>query len=165
MISTDENKHPLIKIKFALYKISGWIILLLVLFAIVGLLVMKQEVATAATVIGTVLSLGYFLQKQKLEELKVFREIFKECNTRYYEMNKCLDAIAKKDKVTEKEKAKIIDYLNLCGEQYLYFKLGYIEPSVWLAWRTGMQTNFAAPNISIIWAEEKKKSSYYDLPL
>lgn len=127
---------------------------------------MKHEVATVAAVIGTILSLGYFLQKQKLEELRLFRDIFKECNARYYQMKEALEAIATKtDEVTPEEKVKVIDYLNLCGEQYLYYKLGYIEPSVWQAWFTGMQTHVVAPNISSIWAVEKRKGSYYDLPL
>jgi hypothetical protein len=166
MLPSIRNKHSLIRLKFWLYKISGWLIFVFVPIASGTLLVMKQEVAIVASVIGTLLSLGYFLQKQKLEELRVFREIFKECNARYYQMNETLDAIAKKtDEVKPEEKAKVIDYLNLCGEQYLYYKLGYIEPSVWQAWITGMEAHIAAPNISSIWAIEKRKGSYYDLPL
>lgn len=156
----------LVNLKFWLYKINGILVSVFVISAIGVLLMLKEQVATVATVIGTLLSLGYFFQKQKLEELRLFRDIFKECNARYYQMNDALDAIAKKTVELEpEEKAKVIDYLNLCGEQYLYYKLGYIEPSVWQAWFTGMQAHVVVPNISGIWAVEKRKGSYYDLPL
>jgi len=59
----------------------------------------------------------------------------------------------------------VIDYLNLCGEEYLYYKRGYIEPSVWHAWQNGMKSILEAPSIYAVWVAEKKTGSYYDLPL
>jgi hypothetical protein len=108
-----------------------------------------------------------FLQKQKLEELRLFREIFRECNLRYDGMNEALATIGAKPatELRPEDKVKIVDYLNLCGEEYLYFKRGYIEPSVWQAWHSGMKAIVSAPGIHQVWELEKKTGSYYDLPL
>lgn len=130
-------------------------------------LALREQVATIATAIGALLSLAYFLQKQKLEEMRLFRDIFKECNARYDAMNESLTTIAERPtgSLNSQEMAQVIDYLNLCGEEFLYFKRGYVEPSVWQAWHNGMKAIVATPNIRSVWEREKKTSSYYDLPL
>lgn len=135
--------------------------------AISLLLTHREPMATIAAIFGVLLSLAYFLQKQKLEETRLFREIFKECNARYDSLNEELQSIAQKDpkSLTPAEQGKIIDYLNLCGEEYLYYKRGYIEPSVWQAWHNGMKSIVAAPSIRAIWDQEKRTGSYYELPL
>ena len=61
--------------------------------------------------------------------------------------------------------AKLIDYFNLCGEEYLYCTKGYIDPVVWKAWHKGMQEHIGNPAIGKIWQEEKSKDSYYGLQL
>ncbi len=111
--------------------------------------------------------MAYFLQKQKLEEMRLFREIFKECNERYEAMNEVLDEISQKEPsdLSAKERAQVINYLNLCGEEYLYFRQGYINPVVWTAWLNGMKFLMSHPSIKLIWDQEKKTGSYYDLPL
>jgi hypothetical protein len=54
---------------------------------VAALLARNEDFPRIATVVGSLLSVAYFLQKQKLEELRLFREIFKDCNLRYDEMN------------------------------------------------------------------------------
>lgn len=156
-----------IRLKYWLFEHYWWLLIIAVAAAISSLLVMKEQGATIATVVGALLSFAYFLQKQKLEELRVFREIFKECNARYDGMNEDLAAIGQKAiaDLTAVERSKVIDYLNLCGEEYLYFKRGYIEPSVWQAWNNGMKAVASAPSIRSVWDAEKQTGSYYDLPL
>lgn len=156
-----------VRLKFWLFEHYWWLLIIAVAAAICSLLVLKEQVATIATVVGALLSFAYFLQKQKLEELRVFREIFKECNARYDGMNEALAAIGQKAiaDLTAEERSKVIDYLNLCGEEYLYFKRGYIEPSVWQTWNNGMKAVASAPSIRSVWDAEKQTGSYYDLPL
>ena len=156
-----------IRLKFWIFEHYWWLILTTTVVAIGILLTLKEQIATIATVVGALFSLMYFLQKQKLEEIRVFREIFKECNSRYDEMNDALAIIGKKSltDLTETERSRVIDYLNLCGEEYLYFKRGYIDPSVWQAWNNGMKAVTSAPSIRGIWETEKNTGSYYDLPL
>lgn len=156
-----------VRLKFWFFEHYWWLLLVAVTVAIGTLLAMKEQVVTIATVVGALLSVAYFLQKQKLEELRVFREIFKECNSRYDRMNEALAAIGRKTsaELTGEERSKVVDYLNLCGEEYLYFKRGYVEPSVWQAWNNGMKAVASAPSIRDVWEAEKQTGSYYDLPL
>lgn len=166
--TSNVSKMPLsVRLKFWLFEHYWWLLCVAVAAAITTLLALREQVATIATVVGALLSIAYFLQKQKLEELRVFREIFKECNSRYDEMNEGLAIISAKTiaELTEEDKSKVIDYLNLCGEEYLYFKRGYIEPSVWQAWDNGMKSVASAPSIRSVWEAERKTGSYYDLPL
>ena len=159
--------HRSIHLKFWLFEHYWWLLTGAVAVSVTVLLVWRESVSTVATLVGAELSIAYFLQKQKLEEMRLFREIFAECNRRYDAMNEELARIARKDvsDITIEDKDHIIDYLNLCGEEYLYFKRGYVEPSVWQAWLNGIKANLAAPGIGKVWADEKETGSYYDLPL
>ncbi len=156
-----------IRLKFWLYDHYWWLLIPAIGLATGVLLWFKEPFPTVATVIGGILSIAYFLQKQKLEELRLFREIFKECNERYDRMNEALAQIAKEcsDELTAKERDQVVDYLNLCGEEYLYFKRGYIEPAVWQAWHNGMKSILSSSRLRKVWEEEKQTGSYYDLPL
>lgn len=122
---------------------------------------------TVATVAGALLSLIYFIQKQKLEELRLFRELFKEFNERYDRLNEKLTRIveAREDVVSEAERETLIDYFNLCGEEYLYVQQGYIYPTVWIAWHNGMKAIVSVPRVQRVWLAEKETGSYYGLPL
>lgn len=145
-----------------------WWLLSLALIAAVSVLVARQEqVTTIATVIGGVFSLIYFMQKQKLEELRLFRELFKEFNMRYDSMNERLADIvtSQATDLSLAEQSTLIDYFNLCGEEYLYFCKGYIDPDVWRAWENGMKAVLLVPKVAALWQKEKKTGSYYGLPL
>ena len=156
-----------IRLKFWLYDHYWWLLLPAIGLATGVLLWFDEPFPTVATVIGGILSIAYFLQKQKLEELRLFREIFKECNERYDRMNEALAKIVLTgdEKLTPEERETVVDYLNLCGEEYLYFKRGYIEPSVWQAWQNGMKAILSSPRLREVWEKEKQTGSYYDLPL
>lgn len=156
-----------IRVKFWFFEHYWWLLCIAIAAAVVTLVVLRETLPTAATVVGAILSVAYFLQKQKLEEMRLFRELFKECNARYDAMNEKLAQIAEKGDVElgREDYLKVVDYLNLCGEEYLYFKRGYIEPSVWRAWNEGMKFIVAAPPIQRVWLVEKGNGSYYDLPL
>ena len=159
-----------IEIKYWFYRNYWWV--LTSAFLILGPGVVRYQSGVdfklMAALLGTLLSLLYFLQKQRLEETKLFREIFAECNERYNKMNEVLNAIvdAPDDKSLEpKERAILNDYFNLCGEEYLYYIQGYIFPAVWKAWYNGMKYFVENPRIAAIWTEEKESDSYYGLPL
>ncbi len=154
-------------LKFWFFENYWWLLCVAVASTVTTLLVLREPLPTVATVVGALLSVAYFLQKQKLEEMRLFRELFKECNGRYDAMNESLAAIIEKGDagLSREERLKVVDYLNLCGEEYLYFRRGYIEPSVWQAWSNGMKVVVASPSIRRVWQIEKSTGSYYDLPL
>jgi len=159
-----------IKLKFLLFRIYWWLLPLVFSTLGTGMVLLQSDVdfKLLATLLGTLLTLLYFLQKQRLEETKLFRQIFAECNKRYDDMNERLNAITKcpADQELQSEEVDILyDYFNLCGEEYLYYKLGYIFPPVWKAWYNGMKYFIKNQRIAAVWTEEKKSDSYYGLSL
>ena len=157
-----------IRLKFWFY-LNYWWLLMLALIGLCALAAFLQhdfDFKLLAALLASFLSLIYFLQKQRLEETKLFREIFAECNKRYDKLNDSLNSIFDKPHETPlepPERAKLNDYFNLCGEEYLYFALGYIFPSVWKAWYNGMIYFMKNPRIKAMWDEEKESDSYYGL--
>jgi hypothetical protein len=117
---------------------------------------------------ATFLSFLYFAQKQDLEELRLFKELFTEFNHRYDCLNEALNRILRGDKqaeLTAEEIDWLNNYFNLCGEEYLFFKRGYIYPEVWKAWLNGMKIFYQNERIRTKWEEELKTDSYYGLKI
>lgn len=118
------------------------------------------------TVVGSAISGVFFVQKQKLEELKMFKDLFREFNQRYDQMNEKLNSIISansSDKLTTEETKVLFDYFNLCGEEYLFFKRGYSDPVAWQGWYNGMKSFYKSPRINTLWATELEGNSYYGL--
>lgn len=116
------------------------------------------------TILGGIFSSIYFVQKQRLEEVQLFRGLFKEFNKRYDRLNEPLNQILQSDdkqELTPDQINKLYDYFNLCGEEYLYYKEGYIYPEVWRAWSNGMKIFFQNKKIGRVWEKELLTNSYY----
>lgn len=159
-------RSPLgVSAKFWLFRHYWWLLGLL-LTAILGYgLVAQLGFTDLAPFLAVVLSGLYFSQKQKLEELKTFRELFESCNQRYDQMNHELDEIyaTQEGPLSEAEQRTLADYFNLCAEEYLYFSKGYIFPEVWRAWYNGMLFFLENPRIKAFWESECASNSHYGL--
>ena len=124
------------------------------------------------------ISLVFFLQKHRLEKLRLFTDLFKEFNERYDKLNDDLNKIRKNhpkplEKFDSEFKANsnhkdakgvedvLFDYFNLCAEEYLYYKRGYILLEVWEAWENGMKTFFKDDRIRELWEEDKDRTNSY----
>ncbi len=109
------------------------------------------------------LALLYFFQKQKLEESRLMKELITEFNRRYDTLNGQLTKIAKTTSapLSMRQREAVIDYFNLCAEEYLFYTLGYVEPHVWKAWHHGMKVYRQDCRIVALWNQEPK-ASYYD---
>lgn len=59
----------------------------------------------------------------------------------------------------------LFDYFNLCAEEYLYHKSGFIDSDVWTSWIHGMRVFAAAPRIRSLWEAELNAGSYYGFTL
>ncbi|NRB63981.1 MAG: hypothetical protein HRU40_13320 [Saprospiraceae bacterium] len=123
-------------------------------------------------VTGIYLSILYFFQKQNLEELKTFKELFVEFNSRYDNLNNKLNKISKKDEGIDdlykifpknKDRDTLDDYFNLCAEEYLFYKKGLIVKEVWTSWCKGMIYHLKNHIIWEYWEEVQKEESYYGL--
>jgi hypothetical protein len=108
----------------------------------------------------------YFVQQQKLAETTLFKQLFSEFNARYDGMNGRLAAIAELDIAPdENEKVEVVDYFNLCAEEYLFYKEGYIHPEVWRSWCRGMLWYLEREPFNSMWEIEAETDSYYGLTL
>ena len=115
-------------------------------------------------IIGGSSSFVYFIQKQKLEETRLFKELFTSFNERYDRLNETLNNIIIGNEVEDlslEEKNSLYDYFNLCGEEYFFYKQGYIYPEVWRSWRNGMRIFYKNQKIKNLWAREIENNSYY----
>ncbi|MGH9855944.1 MAG: hypothetical protein ACREBD_39415 [Blastocatellia bacterium] len=129
----------------------------------------KDEITAYLTVVGSLFTFFYFIQKQQLEELTLFKGLFTDFNKRYDEMNDKVNKIANaeiKRPLTPEEKDILDDYFNLCSEEYLFHRKGYIYDEVWVAWSNGMRF-FLNKDVRIreYWLTEKETNSYYGLDI
>jgi hypothetical protein len=54
----------------------------------------------------------------------------------------------------------LVEYFNLCAEEYLFFKEGYIHPEAWQSWCRGMVYYLQDDGIRGAWNEEMTSDSY-----
>jgi len=144
-------------------------------------MVMKDVITLISSIIlsGTgIWATIYFSRAGKTrEDDKMMKELFKDFNERYDELNDKLyliveprtDSDAMKSILMEgfEKKSVIIDYFNLCAEEYFWYKKGRIDEKVWLSWSTGMNYwyNHSSGKIKEVWKEEIEQrngtKSYY----
>lgn len=112
----------------------------------------------------------YNKQKQKIENDNMFKSLFESFNKRYdNKLNDLLNELKlDNEKIIElQHNDLIIDYLNLCAEEYLWYKKGRITPDVWGAWKAGIIENLSIPQVKDIYLKETKtpnqRKSFYGL--
>ena len=144
-----------------------WIFSIFGFAALLGWIFLSKsspDPTVVASAITGILSFSFFIQKQKLEELKLFTDLFREFNKRYGRLNDKLSALAKfpdDHELTEEETNLLFDYFNLCAEEYFYFKRGLIPIEVWESWINGMKEYYTRRAIQELWDKELTQQSYY----
>jgi hypothetical protein len=108
--------------------------------------------------------------KKRADDL-MMKDLFTDFNKRYDALNDDILLIvnsAKADKTFELkpcQKKTIIDFFNLCSEEYFWFKRGRIDNKIWLSWSSGMNYWYQHDVINKLWKEEVRsrngKLSYY----
>ena len=119
-------------------------------------------------VYGATITAIFIVQRQQHEELRTFNELFKEFNSRYDAVNERLNALVEKDvsqALDDGEIDLLNDYFNLCGEEYLYYRRGFIFHEVWMAWANGIIYFLGHPRIWPRWNSEEASASYYGLSI
>ncbi len=104
----------------------------------------------------------YFLHQQNLEKARFFKELVTEFNRRYdTQNNKLLGILENSKPLDQKQRQDLIDYFNLCAEEYLFYEAGYIDHRVWDAWYNGMKQFGRDHRVSELWQQEIQTNSYY----
>lgn len=113
----------------------------------------------------------YSKKSQNLNEDTIFHQLFRDFNERYNKVNSTLNHLELNGYTLEELKKDehlyndVLDYLNLCAEEYFWHKKGRIVGKVWQAWDEGM--NYWFNNITVLrdtWDDEINKNgckSYY----
>ncbi|MCA1631491.1 MAG: hypothetical protein LC785_08015 [Acidobacteria bacterium] len=162
-------RHCNIKIKYLIYRNYLWLFALLIPIASAAAIFLywvRYDWKISFTIVGGAVSFIYFIQKQQLEETKLFKELFVTFNCSYNDKNEKLNLIKKKPKLDPPDIAELYDYFNLCSEEYLFYRTGYIYPEVWKAWCNGMLDYLKNDEIKNLWEQEEELSkSYYGLTL
>ena len=122
------------------------------------------------TILGGIISFVFLVQKHRLEDLRLFKELFVEFNHRYSLLNEEMNSIVRQENhneaLSEKQKDSLFEYFNLCGEEYLFYKEGYILREVWEVWIDGMAFFYEAdPRIRDLWGKELALNPYYGFKL
>jgi hypothetical protein len=127
----------------------------------------REVVGQVLEYAANALAFSTFLFTQHLQETRLFTELFKEFNARYNSLNSRMNRIVETADtgIHGDDRQTLIDYFNLCAEEYMYFRAGYIDSAVWIAWRTGMKFYGDVPKIRRIWESELARGSYYGFSL
>ena len=154
---------------FRYFEILGLVaVLLLVIFTGISIQTGLAGWEFLLTLWATGLSALFLVQKQKLEETRLFTRLFESFNSRYDELNEGLNEIRDQPNTKElkdAQKALLYDYFNLCAEEYLYYQKGYIFQEAWEAWQNGMRVFMEDPRVRDLWEEDSKSDSYYGLAM
>ena len=150
-------------------KIYSWVFLaVFAIFALVPTIFPTLSVQHLIAFATAIIAFIHFLYKQHTEETRLFHELFTDFNRRYDQLNDRLNRILnapEEGMLSSDEKQSLYDYFNLCAEEYLFYNAGYIDETVWKAWRNGMKAYFRVEKIRSLLAVELQSNSYYGLSL
>jgi hypothetical protein len=158
-----------VKMFFCLY-FDFFVVILSLITAILLYKLLNVKIEVLGAIIATGISLSFGIRQYKIENDKMFKELFQEFNLKYdKKFNKTLNKIDKKIKrdlsvSIDKKRDLIIDYINFCSEEYLWYKKKRIPLDVWTSWKKGMLYFLNLPPIKEIVLEQYcQKDSYYGL--
>ena len=94
------------------------------------------------------------------------KELLTDFNNRYNELNEALQkALWLQEPFSDETKLKFIDYFNLCAEEWLFRRAGYVYDPVWEAWENGMKQYSKDFRVRELWMQERNSNSYYGFEL
>ncbi|MEC4047947.1 hypothetical protein OX284_000775 [Flavobacterium sp. SUN046] len=155
------------------FKIYADLIIINLVFLIISILsqlFFNQKPEVIGVIMATGISISFGVRQYKIENDKIFKELFQEFNSKYdSKFNDLLNQIdcdlQNNSYSFDKENRQlIIDYVNFCSEEYLWYKKGRIPLIVWISWKKGMLYFFnLAPIREIVLEQFNQKDSYYGL--
>lgn len=124
-------------------------------------------------VITLVISYWFNHNNLKIAHQKMEKDLFKEFNERYDDLNDDLSKLdtvenlnqlkeIKSDNIANKSLYNVlIDYFNLCAEQYYWHKQKRISKEIWDSWYSGMMYYYNSfPIVKEVWKDEIKDNGY-----
>lgn len=133
-----------------------------------------QVVVTLIIGFFTLIITWWFNQNNlKISKQKMEKDLFKEFNERYDNLNDDLNKLNTIKNLEELKEIKsidnvnktlynvLIDYFNLCSEQYYWYKKKRIPQQIWDSWYSGMMFYYNSfPIVKEVWQDEIKDGGY-----
>lgn len=123
-------------------------------------------------IIASIATLYLGIIKYKIDSDKFSLDLFESFNKRYDDkLNDVFNRIPDEKQLqnskqfSNEDRCAIIDYINLCAEEYYWYKNNRIPENVWKAWRKGISENLKKDGVRQIYASEIKnfEGSFYGL--
>ena len=114
------------------------------------------------SIVGSCWALAFYVHRRQADDARFAKELLTEFNERYDKLSSVLQfAISRRGDFEKETELNFIRYFNLCAEEWLFWKAGYIYDPVWKAWENGMRQYSRDNRVMAIWDEEAKTDSYY----
>lgn len=118
--------------------------------------------------LGLVVAFYFGILRLHVEGDKLFKDLFSTFNDRYDDgLNDLLNSLRdepNKD-LNSEDRNLIIDYFNLCSEEYFWYTKGRIPKKIWKSWEAGILDNLKIPQVNALLKEESQSKlalkSYY----
>lgn len=143
-----------------------------VLFLIVAILYGTKVINETLLLglLGSIATIYFGVLKLKIENDILFKDLFEKFNERYNDdLNDLINKLKSNPlkELTEDDRNIIIDYFNLCAEEFLWHKKKRIPNDVWKAWKAGILENLEVKQVKEVYnfetSTERGKVSYYGL--
>lgn len=122
------------------------------------------------SIVAIWLTFSYQKHAKKLANDRMLKELFGEFNERYDALNGELDTISRLtveewgslDKpIQARNEGIIIDFFNICSEEYYWHNQDRINGNIWASWHKGMNDIFNRSKIiQNLWEDECKNEGY-----
>jgi hypothetical protein len=162
--------NPFFAIRIHLYKYSDfYTIISTTILSVIIYNYFDNEPEFPIAIFAAGISISFGFRQYRIENDKIFKELFLMFNDKYdRKFNECLNIIDKNTnndpnyQLSEKEQKLVIDYLNFCSEEYLWFRKNRIDRLAWFSWEKGMKYYLSIKSIKEHIVKEKpQKDSYY----
>lgn len=126
-----------------------------------------MEASVILSVIGTIIALSSWYISDRRNKDRFEKELFDSFNSRYSELNQHLLSSYTHEFLEDCSAAEanaIIDYANICSEEYYWFRRKRISKTIWISWHEGMKYHYKHHKVfGKYWDKEMNdnKASYY----
>ena len=124
------------------------------------------QLAAGASALVALAGFWFSHTQKKREDSRSERELFESFNKRFDILNDVLNDISVSkplSELTEVERHAVQDYLNLCSEEYLWYRRKLIGAEIWESWLAGTKYYLGFKAIAELFEREKNIAidSYY----
>jgi hypothetical protein len=121
-----------------------------------------RSASVLLAIVSSFWALAFYFHWRHSADARFVKELLTEFNDRYDRLGSDLQfAIWRRGDFENETELKFIRYFNLCAEEWLFWKAGYIYEEVWRAWKNGMKQYGRDPRVIALWKREEATDSYY----